>query len=225
MMVHGLALLLVGLAASACVGVPQGAYYAAPGLPAATRVGGALHRAAVAAGDDPTRYSFAFVQSRVPAVHSTEDRTFYVTDGLTRQADLVLEGMIAREVAHEVLGHLDSRRALTAGLFVGFTALGAIVPGAGLADLVVSPLAIRAFSRQQELAADQKAVEILRAMGYRAPRRTLAEALTAVHQAPVQPKEDLGGLLRSRPTIEEQLAALEPLEPPAPRGPHARRTP
>jgi hypothetical protein len=43
-----------------------------------------LYRAAVAAGDDPERYSFAFVQSRAAAAYSDEEAVFYFnfTDGL-----------------------------------------------------------------------------------------------------------------------------------------------
>jgi Zn-dependent protease with chaperone function len=55
-----------------------------------------------------------------------------------------------------------------------------VAPGVGLLDLVVNPLAVRAFSRHQELAADRRAVEILGAMGYRDPEASMARALRAL---------------------------------------------
>ena len=68
----------------------------------------------------------------------------------------------------------------------GFGTAGFFAPGAGLLDFVVNPLVVRAFSRQQELAADQRAIEILRAMGYPAPRRRLSESLRAALE-PLEP--------------------------------------
>src|SRR5262245_54853987 len=84
-------------------------------------------------------------------------------------------------------------RALALTLSASFSAGGALVPGVGLVDFLANPLAVRAFSRHQEMIADQKAVEILYDMGYRAPRRTLAEAIVAVARARPKPKEVLGG--------------------------------
>lgn len=66
------------------------------------------------------------------------------------------------------------------------------------------------------LEADQKAVEILRAMGHAAPRQALALALRALSAASPRPKEDPGGLLASHPGLDDRLAALEPLEAPLP---------
>jgi Zn-dependent protease with chaperone function len=172
-----------------------------------------LHRAALAAGDDPERYSFAFVKSRTAAAYSDEEATFYMTDGLMRLDRTVIDAVVAHEVAHEVLGHVGARRTLSLSLSAGFGAVGILAPGVGLLDFVMNPLVVRAYSRRQELEADQKAVEILRAMGYGTPRRTLAEALRAVDAHVPKEKEQPGGLLATHPTLAERLAALEPLEP------------
>lgn len=204
-----LAVLLAG-----CSIVPPGAYYPLPSDPATGRVAGVLHRAAVAAGDDPARYSFAFVKTPVAAAFSDEEATFYFTEGLTAQPWPVVEAVVAHEVAHEVLGHIGARRALSLSLSAGFTLLGIVAPGLSLLDFVANPIAVRAFSGRQELEADRKAVEILRAMGHAAPRRSLALALSSLAAASPKPKEDLGGLLASHPSLDERLAALEPLEAP-----------
>ncbi len=196
-----------------CAGFPHGTYFPPPGDPATARMAAALHRAAVAAGDDPGHYSFAFVKSRTAAAYSDEDATFYVTDGLMRLDPAVIDAVVAHEVAHEVLGHVGARRKLSLSLSAGFGAVGILAPGVGLLDFVVNPLVVRAFGRRQELEADQKAVEILRAMGHAAPRRALAQALRAVDAHVPKEKEEADGLLASHPALEERLAALDPLEP------------
>ena len=75
---------LLGLAAlaSGCAGVPEGTYFPAPGAPNTLRVANVLYRAAVAAGDDPARYSFALIKTRHPVAFTDEDATFYISDGL-----------------------------------------------------------------------------------------------------------------------------------------------
>jgi len=71
---------------------------------------------------------------------------------------------------------------------------------------------VRVFSRDQEKRADAKAVEILRGMGYEAPRRTLFLALETVDRVNGK-KPQGGGLLATHPPLAARLAALEPLEP------------
>jgi Zn-dependent protease with chaperone function len=74
--------------------------------------------------------------------------------------------------------------------------------------------------------ADQKAVEILRAMGYKSPRRALATALESLAAYTPKEREGLEGLLATHPSLDERLAALEPLESPAkPVNPVARARP
>src|SRR6267142_4896458 len=211
---HALLVILAMAAWSAgCASLPAGTYYPSPADPNTVRVAHILHRAAVAAGDDPTRYSFAFIKSQHAAAYTDEDATFYITDGLARLPSPVLEAAIAHEVAHEVLDHVGTRRRMSAAMVGTFGAAGLIVPGVGLLDFVVNPLVIRAFSRKQELDADQRAVEILRAMGNPTPRRSLADALRAVDAAPVRSQDGDGGALDTRPTLQDRLGALQPVEP------------
>jgi len=211
----GTTALAMGLLLSACASTPAGTYYAEPANPSTAQMASILSRAAIAGGDDPQRYGFAFIKSPTAAAYSDEDATFYFTDGLMRQPTPVVEPVVAHEVAHEVLGHIGTRRRLSLSITAGFGVLGLFAPGAGLLDFVVNPLVVRAYSRYQEMQADRKAVEILRAMGYRAPRRTLATALTALADYAPKEKQGLEGLLATHPDLDDRLAALEPLEPPA----------
>ena len=206
-------ILALAALAAACAGLPSGTYYPEPGDPNTLRVANVLHRAAVAAGDDPARYTFALIKTRHPTAFTDKDATFYISDGLAHMPMPVLQAMIAHEVAHEVLDHVGTRRRMAVGMAGGFSAAGFFVPGTGLLDFMINPLVVRAFSRRQELEADRRAVEILRDMGDPTPRRSLAEALLAMDAAPVRSQDGRGGALDTLPTLRERLSALEPLEP------------
>jgi Zn-dependent protease with chaperone function len=205
--------LLAVLGAAACASAPDRAYFPSPRQPETVLVSERLYRAAQAAGDDPARYSFGLVKTRAISAYTTDEATFYFSEGLARQPVPVVDALVAHEVAHEILGHAGQRRILSLSLSAGFTVLGVVIPGAGLIDLLVSPLIVRAFTRDQEIAADLRAVEILRTMGHQAPRRALADALRA---AAALNGRSRGGLLDAEPDLADRLAALEPLEPPGP---------
>ena len=209
-MARVLALALVVVIAVGCATAPEGAYYP-DRSPRTTAIANALYRAAQAAGDDPARYSFALIRSRdISAFSGEEDATFYVSDGLAALPPAHVDALVAREVAHEILGHAGHRRALSHGITGTFTVLGIIVPGLSMADWVVNPLIVRAFTRDQVIAADLRAIEIIRAMGHETPRRTLAAALHAVQATN---GASPGGLLATVPPLADRLAAIGPIEP------------
>jgi Zn-dependent protease with chaperone function len=200
---------LLGVLAG-CATAPDGAYFPEPSA-RTTFVAHALYRAALAAGDDPARYSFALVRTRdISSFSGEEDATLYFSDGLAALPAAHVDALVAREVAHEVLGHAGQRRALSYGITGTFTVLGFFVPGLSVADWVVNPLIVRAFTREQVIAADRRAIEILRSMGHDQPRRTLAAALRAADTVNGAPN---GGLLATAPPLADRLAALDPLEP------------
>src|SRR5262245_40671674 len=103
---------ILAAALSGCAllpGTPKGAYFPEPSS-TTTSVANTLYRAAQAAGDDPARYSFALVKtSSVTAFSGDEDAVFYFSDGLAALPREHLDAMVAREVAHEVLGHAGHR--------------------------------------------------------------------------------------------------------------------
>jgi predicted Zn-dependent protease len=203
-----LGVLIVVILCGACATFPEGAYYPSARDPHATALARSLHRAAMAADDDPKRYTFAMIHTRDIAAYTMDDASFYFTDGLARLPAPSLDALVAQQVAHEVLGHVGRRRALSLSMTAGFTVFGVMVPGVGLIDYLVGPLVVRAYTRDQVLAADAKAVEILSAMGYAAPRRVMANAIRmATAHRPVP-----GGLLATEPSAMDRLAALEPLE-------------
>lgn len=215
---RALTLLLVAVFTGGCAFFPPPhpdlAYYPPAREPGTVKISQTLHRAAEAAGDDPERYSFALIQTSAITALAAEDATFYFSDGLARQPQRCVDAIVAQKVAHEVLGHAGQRRVLSLAMTAGFAMLGFFMPGLGLADFIVNPLVVRAYSREQELAADQRAIEILRDMGHAAPRRALSDALrTAAASNPPASRLFEQRLLAIEPDLDARLFALEPLEP------------
>jgi Zn-dependent protease with chaperone function len=216
-MLRSLGLAAVLVLATGCALIPPShpdlAYYPTQSDPGAIKVSRTLHRAAQAVGDDPEHYSFAMIETAMVTSFVFDNATFYFSDGLARLPQRQVDALVAQKVAHEVLRHTPSRKIVSLSITAGFAMLGLFVPGAGLADFVVNPLVVRAYSREQELAADQRAIEILRDMGHAAPRQALAGALRAAAAAnpPASPFIEQRILARE-PELEDRLAALEPLE-------------
>jgi|SRR5262245_45373292 len=205
---------VVMLATSACAllppPVPDGAYFPDTKEPRTKRLSETLYRAAVAAGDDPAHYSFAMLQTTKVIAVTHEEGIFYFSEGLADQNPEHVDALVAHEVAHEVLGHVGKRRTLSLGVSGGFAVVGFVVPGFGLLDFLVNPIIVRAFTRDQSLDADQKTLEILLAMGYATPRRTLTAALKAA--GAINGSSEDTPLMATEPDLEDRLAALEPLE-------------
>jgi len=205
---------VVMLATNACAllppPVPDSAYFPDTKDPRTRRLSETLYRAAVAAGDDPAHYSFAMLQTAKIVALTHEEGIFYFSEGLADQSSANVDALVAREVAHEVLGHVGTRRAVSLGVSGGFAVVGFVVPGLGLMDFLVNPVVVRAFTRDQSFDADQKALEILLAMGHQTPRRTLTAALKAA--AALNGTSEGAALLATEPDLDDRLIALEPLE-------------
>jgi len=73
--------------------------------------------------------------------------------------------IMAHEVAHCKLNHVQKKAGLSLGISAIFTVVGVFVPGAGLLDYAVNPLATSAYSRSQETDADILAVDALKKLG------------------------------------------------------------
>ena len=92
---------------------------------------------------------------------------FYVTSGLLRKAsDENLRGVLAHEIAHADLGHVNKLQTVGAGLGIGAALLGAIWPETEQLTPLVGQLVLSHYGRTEESAADRQGVEILRRVGY-----------------------------------------------------------
>jgi Zn-dependent protease with chaperone function len=94
---------------------------------------------------------------------------FYVTTGLLQKAnDEQLRGILAHEIANDDLGHVAKAQVLGIGLNLGVILLEQVIPGSSVITPIAGTLVARAYSRSEELEADQRAVEILH--GWATPR-------------------------------------------------------
>ena len=129
---------------------------------------------------------------------------FYVTTGLLRKAnDLQLAGVLAHELAHDDLGHVAKAQARAAGLNIGVVILDQIIPGSGALTPIAGGLIARAYSRNEEYAADRHAVDVLKRAGY--PAATMMNTLTWLTQS-----EGVagGGFFATHPATADRIEAL-----------------
>ena len=193
-------LLVVITTLTACATVPDNAYYPDPSAPETRVLAQALYRAARAASEDPTRYSFAMLRVAEVRAYTADGSTFYFTQRLALEPPTVIDALVAHEIAHTLLDHVGRRRPLSASVSSGLSVL----------DFFTTSLVVRAYTRDQEIEADQRAVEVLRDMGYAMPRRALADAL---REAAARNDAADGGRAAADTDLGDRLAALEPLEP------------
>jgi len=129
---------------------------------------------------------------------------FYVTTGLLQKADdLRLAGVLAHELAHDDLGHVAKAQALGAGLNIGMVILDQIVPGSGALTPIAGGLIARAYSRNEEYAADRHGVDILKRAGY--PAATMLNTLMWLGQTE---GTDSGGFFATHPATADRIEAL-----------------
>ena len=132
---------------------------------------------------------------------------FYVTTGLLQKAnDLQLAGVLAHELAHDDLGHVAKAQALGAGLNIGMIILDQIIPGSGALTPIAGSLIARAYSRNEEYAADRHAVDVLKRAGY--PAETMMNTLTWLTQSE---GTDGGGFFATHPATADRIEALRKL--------------
>ena len=129
---------------------------------------------------------------------------FYVTTGLLQKAnDVQLAGVLAHELAHDDLGHVAKAQVLGAGLNIGMVILDQIIPGSGVLTPVAGSLIARAYSRNEEYAADRHGVDILKRAGY--PAVTMMNTLTWLTQIE---GTDGGGFFATHPATADRIEAL-----------------
>ena len=129
---------------------------------------------------------------------------FYVTTGLLQKAnDLQLAGVLAHELAHDDLGHVAKAQARAAGLNIGVIILDQIIPGSGALTPIAGGLIARAYSRNEEYAADRHGVDILKRAGY--PAETMVATLRWLAQTEGTAG---GGFFATHPATADRIEAL-----------------
>jgi putative metalloprotease len=92
---------------------------------------------------------------------------FLVTTGLLQKAnDDQLRGVMAHELAHQDLNHVQKTQTLGTGLQIGMILLDQIIPGSGAVAPIAGELILRKYTRTEEYAADKHGVALLQRAGH-----------------------------------------------------------
>ena len=127
---------------------------------------------------------------------------FVVTTGLLRQAnDVHLESILAHEIAHDDLGHVAKAQALGAGLNIATVLLDQFFPGSGQLTPIAGNLAIRAYGRNEEYAADTHGVVLLRRIHANGKER-MVDTMTWLQQTA---GNSGGGFFATHPATDDRI--------------------
>jgi predicted Zn-dependent protease len=137
---------------------------------------------------------------------------FLVTTGLLKQAnDTQLQSVLAHELAHQDLNHVQKAQTLGTGLNIGMILLDQIIPGSGNIAPIAGELLLRKYSRSEEYAADKHGVQLLQRAGYPG-RQMMSDTLSWLMQS--SGGSSGGGFLATHPGTTDRVAAVKALPGP-----------
>jgi len=192
---------------------PEGPRMRAPDItdPDDLRLVQPLVRAAEAAGLDLDEVRVGIVELDIINAGSLGNHTFLLFEGLSKLGKQHRDAVMAHEVAHDLLGHADQSKSRYRYLNRVLSVLNVVVGArSDTSDQVLSwtgDLAFPPFEKDAEFAADAKALEILRGMGYRSnARQVMAGALRAIQEAV---GDTGGGYFDSHPATSQRVSVIE----------------
>lgn len=125
---------------------------------------------------------------------------FFVTTGLLQKAN---DDRLRAVLAHQDLNHVAKAQVLGVGLNIGAAILNQVFPDSGAITPLAGELVARAYSRDEEYAADRHGVELLGRVGY--PKEMMITTLSWLMQAS---GSGGGGFLATHPGTDERIQAL-----------------
>jgi predicted Zn-dependent protease len=178
--------------------------------PGDTKMARSFVTMAQAAGLDPFSIGVVILVSDEVNALTFGEGTFVLFEGLSKVPDTVLDGIMAHEMAHALLGH-SLRSADKANTIAQWTsALGVLAgvdeDGARQAVSWTLGVAMPSHSREQELEADRTAVSILQAGGYgTAAPSAMLNTLMWMRDNTEMTKS---GFFSTHPSLEERIQHL-----------------
>ncbi len=127
--------------------------------------------------------------------------------------DEELTFIMAHEVAHCKLNHVQKQAGLSLGISAIFTVVGVLVPGAGFLDYAVNPSATSAYSRLQKTDADILAVAVLKKLGMSSdPAIRSFKILDSIAvQKGIKDNERVG-ILDDHPSLQARIKKIRELQ-------------
>src|SRR5262245_57275367 len=137
---------------------------------------------------------------------------FLVTTGLLKQAnDTQLQSVLAHEIAHQDLSHVQKAQTLGTGLNIGMVLLDQIIPGSGAVTPIAGELLLRKYTRGEEYAADKHGVQLLQRAGLPG-KQMMADTLNWLMQS--SGGSSGGGFLATHPGTTDRITAVKALPGP-----------
>src|SRR5215467_7868301 len=137
---------------------------------------------------------------------------FLVTTGLLKQAnDTQLQSVLAHEIAHQDLNHVQKAQNLGTGLNIGMVLLDQIIPGIGALTPIAGELLLRKYTRTEEYAADKHGVQLLQRAGMPG-KQMMADTLSWLMQS--SGGSSGGGFLATHPGTTDRVTAVKALPGP-----------
>jgi Zn-dependent protease with chaperone function len=99
--------------------------------------------------------------SEKPNAWVNGENEIIITEGLFQFDNDTITFVLAHEVSHIKLKHVQSKQAVSIATTGVFIVLGAFIPGAGLLNYAVNPAVTNNYSKTQEYEADKLASEVL----------------------------------------------------------------
>ena len=144
---------------------------------------------------------------------SAGDGEFLVTTGLLQKAnDDQLRAVLAHELSHQDLNHVQKTQTLGTGLSIGMIILDQIIPGSGNLTPIAGELLLRKYTRNEEYAADTHGVQLLQRAGYNG-RQMMADTLTWL-MSTSDGGSSSGGFLATHPGTADRITAVKALPGP-----------
>lgn len=145
---------------------------------------------------------FYIVNSKEPNAWLYE-KGIYFTEGLFEFDDDTLKFIMAHEIAHDKLGHVEDRKAVSYVTTGAMLVLNAIIPGAGLLNWAVNPVVVNNFSKKQEFEADSEASRACLCLGISIKEQV--EILRGLQKKTLEG----GGFWDQHPSWDERVRNIE----------------
>lgn len=133
---------------------------------------------------------------------------FYVSDGLLKKgSDEHIRAIMAHEIGHADLGHVNKIQTMAAGAAIGAAIIGQIFPGTGQLAPLAGQLLLTSYSRSEETAADRHGVTLLKRAGYNG-KQLMINALTWLQQTE---GNSGGGFFSTHPATDNRIQDIRNL--------------
>lgn len=160
----------------------------------------------------PNQVKIGVMEDSAINAASAGNGEFLITTGLLQKAnDTQLQSVLAHELAHQDLNHVQKTQTLGTGLSIGMIILDQIIPGSGNIAPIAGELLLRKYTRTEEYAADKHGVQLLQRAG-RPGKQMMSDTLGWLMQA--SGGSSGGGFLATHPGTTDRIAAVKALPGP-----------